>query len=80
MKHIYDFLKEILYHPDKKPEEYVVGYQHDDRIIKVKFIDITFEEENKFSFLIERDGEKVEIPFHRIRYVWRNEVPIWWRR
>ncbi len=48
------------------------------KIIRIPFVKIHFEEGNQFSFQLEDEtGEMLVIPFHRIRQVCRDGVPIW---
>ncbi|MGD8639009.1 MAG: DUF504 domain-containing protein [Gammaproteobacteria bacterium] len=59
-----------------------IGYydrvQH--TILKVKFKDIRFPEDNHFSFEITDDYEDIHtIPYHRVKEIYRNGRLIWHR-
>ncbi len=50
------------------------------KIIRVPLVRIHFEEGNRFSCRLEDEtGETMDIPFHRIREVYRNGQLIWRR-
>jgi uncharacterized protein (UPF0248 family) len=59
-----------------------IGY-HDhlaQQIILIPFEHIRFAEGNHFSFRIQdQDGEVRNIPFHRVRIVYKDGMPIWHR-
>jgi uncharacterized protein (UPF0248 family) len=49
-------------------------------VVRVPLEALRFEEGNRFSFQLEAGGGKVlSIPFHRIREVLRDGLPIWRR-
>ncbi len=49
-------------------------------VVRIPFKRIIFEEGNRFSFQIEdENGELLNIPFHRIREVYKDGIPIWQR-
>ena len=75
MRPILDLLHQIQWDKRFRKEEYEIGYEDMKKIKKVKFTDMEFEEGNKFSFTV---GES-EIPFHRIRRVWRKGKLVWKR-
>ena len=60
----------------------LVGY-HDhvgDRIVRVPFERLHFSPGHHFSFdAIEDDGSVHQVPFHRVRAVWRDDKLIWER-
>lgn len=50
-------------------------------IVSVPFERIRLERGDHFAFrALEADGSVHEVPFHRVREVLRNGVPIWQRR
>ncbi|MDR3570142.1 MAG: DUF504 domain-containing protein [Syntrophobacteraceae bacterium] len=50
------------------------------KIIRIPFTKINFEEGNQFSFQLEDEtGEMAEIPFHRVREVFQDGGLIWKR-
>jgi uncharacterized protein (UPF0248 family) len=50
------------------------------KILRIPLGEVHFEEGNHFSFqLVDEAGERVVIPFHRIRRVYRNGILIWER-
>jgi uncharacterized protein (UPF0248 family) len=49
-------------------------------VVRVPLAALRFEEGNRFSFRLETgNGEILSIPFHRIREVLRDGLPIWRR-
>jgi uncharacterized protein (UPF0248 family) len=51
----------------------------EDRILRLPFEKIHFEEGHHFSFTARIEGEEVTVPFHRIREVYKNGECIWRR-
>lgn len=61
----------------------MIGYYDrvDDLIIQIPLGDIRFIPGNKFSFqVIDPQGLVHEVPFHRVREVYRNRELIWHRK
>ncbi|MFC1769323.1 DUF504 domain-containing protein [Nanoarchaeota archaeon] len=73
---IIDFLNRIKWDPHCNKEDYSIGFLDMKKIKKVKFTDIKFQEGNQFSFFFEDS----EIPFHRIKKLWKKNKLIWERK
>jgi uncharacterized protein (UPF0248 family) len=74
-----DILNKIKWDKSENPKETFVFYF--DRI-KNQLLKIPFEsikEIGKSFIMIEKDGEEVEIPIHRIKEIRRNSKLIWSR-
>jgi len=80
METIRDLLNRIKWDKNLKPEEYSIFYldRIQKKLIEIKYSDI-LKVESSFMIL-ERDGEEVEIPLHRIRKVKRNGKLVWERK
>ncbi len=77
---IQQLLNRIRWDKEFGTASFEIGYlDHTEKeIIRIPFTKIHFEEGNQFSFQLEDEtGEMLNIPFHRIRQVIRNGVPIW---
>jgi uncharacterized protein (UPF0248 family) len=50
------------------------------RVVRIPFSRLHFEEGDRFSFELEDEtGERTVVPFHRVREVYRDGIPIWRR-
>lgn len=79
---IRDLLNRIRWDPAYGGSSYEVGVLDHvlDRVVGVPLGRLRFEAGNRFSFEMEDEaGEWVTIPFHRVREVRRDGVPIWRR-
>lgn len=79
---IESLLHRIRWDPQFGRGEFTVGYydrlEHD--IVKVPFTRIHLAPGNHFSFTaIEADGSAHDVPFHRVREVYRDGELIWQR-
>jgi len=76
--YIGDMLNKIRWDRNLKPEEYVIVYF--DRIAETRFEVpfIAISRKGNF-FVINKNGQEVNIPLHRIRQVKRNGKVIWER-
>ena len=77
---IRQLLNKIRWDKDFGTASFQIGYlDHSaNKIIRIPFTRINFEEGNRFSFQLEDEtGEMQVIPFHRIRQVFRDAVLIW---
>ena len=75
-------LNKIRWDKDFSTGSFEIGYQDhvEQRIIRIPFRKIRFEEGNRFSFELEDEmGETLQIPFHRIREIYRDGTLIWQR-
>jgi uncharacterized protein (UPF0248 family) len=49
-------------------------------LVRIALDQVRLRAGNRFSFdCVDADGEAVSIPFHRVRVVYRDGVPIWKR-
>lgn len=83
MQTIIELLHEIRWNPNLRPKEYTIGYY--DRVAKalkwVRFKDIDNECGDNFSFIVvDEEGRRRNIPYHRVRQVKRGDEVIWQRR
>ncbi len=79
---IHELFNRIRWDREFGRADFEIGYfDHiEQRIIRIPFREIYFEEGNHFSFqLLGLGGETVTIPFHRVRQVFRDGVLIWER-
>jgi uncharacterized protein (UPF0248 family) len=79
---IHSLLARIRWDPEFGHGSFVIGYY--DRvqraILKVPLARLHIEPGNHFSFTaVESDGSVHEVPFHRVREVYRDGVSIWQR-
>ncbi|MBW2999356.1 DUF504 domain-containing protein [Candidatus Woesearchaeota archaeon] len=79
MQPIIDLINKIKWDKKENPEDYSLFYSDRfmDEFKEIKFTEIKRTED---SFLvIEREGEEVYIPTHRIHYVKKKGVIVWKR-
>jgi uncharacterized protein (UPF0248 family) len=79
---IQDLLHRIQWDPEFGKAEFVLGYYDrlDDRTIRVPFKQVHLPRGEHFAFdVIEEDGSRRMVPFHRVREVWRDGELIWRR-
>lgn len=81
MMPIINLLNKIKWDKRENPEQCSIGYF--DRVhnatVKVPFPEMKVDD--KFSFTIcDEQGEEHNMPFHRIKKVWKNNELIWERR
>lgn len=82
MKPIQDIINRIRWDPEYGDARFEIGYYDriEDRTILVPFSEIWFSEKDHYSFqLIDDEGVEHNIPFHRVRDVYRNGKRIWHR-
>lgn len=80
---IHKLLKKIVWDREFGRAEFALKYYDrlEDRLIKIDFQEIFFEEASPFAFhLLDSDGIAHTIPLHRIKEVYRNNELIWQRR
>lgn len=79
---IHELLARIRWDQEFGQGHFEIGYlDHlEERIIRVPFEDVVFEDGNQFSFqLQDSNGDVRTIPFHRVREVYKDNVLIWKR-
>lgn len=78
METIVELMNKIKWKEEDK-SKFKIAYldRFKDELQEIKFLDI--KEINKFSMIIAMDFGDVEIPLHRIRKVYRDNVCIWKR-
>jgi uncharacterized protein (UPF0248 family) len=75
-------LDRIRWDPEFGRGDFTLGYYDrvERRVVKVPLARIDLEPGNHFSFsAVEPDGAVHEVPFHRVREVYRNGGLIWQR-
>ncbi len=80
---IEDLLNRIRWDKEFGRGSFEVGYfdHKAQRLVRVPFQEMIFEDGNHFSFQIESsEGEWLTIPFHRVKEVLKDGHPIWQRR
>jgi uncharacterized protein (UPF0248 family) len=76
------FLDHIRWDPEFGRGQFAIGYYDrvERRIVKVPLARVHLEPGNRFSFTaVEADGSVHDVPFHRVREVYRNGELIWQR-
>ncbi len=78
---IQDLFNKIRWDKEFGKGHFEIGYEDhwEEKIIRIAFKKIVFEEGNHFSFQIKLGGEMVTIPFHRVKEVYRDGGLIWQR-
>jgi len=82
MQPIHELLNRIRWDQDFSRAEFVIGFYDRlaQRIIRVPFKQLYFPPEDHFAFaLIDEEGETHQVPYHRVREVYRNGELIWQR-
>jgi len=82
MQPIHELLSRIRWDADFGRGHFVLGYW--DRVAGtiryIELAELTFDAENPTFFrLVDEEGGVHEVPFHRVREVWRNGTLIWQR-
>ena len=82
MMPIHELLNRIRWDRAYAQGEFVVGYYDrvEARVITVPLREVAFAEDDHFAFqVIDEDGELHNVPFHRVRDVYRDGKRIWHR-
>ena len=83
MTPIHEVINRIIWDAEFGNAHFVIGYYDRvfKRVVRVSFERIRIERGQHFGFdLIGSDGEARMVPFHRVREVVRNGVPVWSRQ
>lgn len=80
---IHELLNRIRWDKEFSAADFVVGYY--DRLsgktLRVPFTELSFPAEDHFRFvLVDEEGAVHNIPYHRVREVYRNSELIWHRQ
>lgn len=82
MQPIQELLSRIRWDKDYAAADFVVGYYDrvEDSIILVPFQELYFDEQDHFAFqVLDENGESHNIPFHRVKALYKNGELIWHR-
>ena len=82
MQPIQELLSRIRWDKDYATADFIVGYYDrlEDSIIFVPFHELYFDEEDHFAFqVLDENGENHNIPFHRVKALYKNGELIWHR-
>jgi uncharacterized protein (UPF0248 family) len=80
---IHELLNSIRWNKALSQAQFVIGYydRQCDKILHVPFTVLDFSSQDHFRFtLVDEEGELHEIPFHRVREVFRDGELIWHRQ
>jgi len=77
MRPVQDVLNQIKWDKKLKPEEYTVEYIDFGKLVSIPYTAIKNIE--GLFMIIEKDGNEVNIPLHRIRIIKKNGEIIWQR-
>ncbi len=77
MRPVQDVLNQIKWDKKLKPEDYTVEYLDFGKITPIPYTAIKKIE--GLFMIVEKDGEEVNIPLHRIRIIKKNGEVIWQR-
>ena len=75
-------LNRIRWDEEYAKSDYLIGYydRSEDRIIRIRFRELAFPPDDHFSFqLMDEEGELHDVPYHRVKEVYRDGVLIWHR-
>lgn len=82
MKPIQDLLNRIRWDKEYAKADFGVGYYDriEDKLILVPFRELYFDDQDHFAFqVLDEEGENHNIPFHRVKALYRNGELIWHR-
>ncbi len=82
MKPVQEIMNRIRWDRNWAEDEFTIGYldRVEHRIVIVAFKEISFPEDDHFSFdVIDQEGERHSVPYHRVKTIYRNGQLIWRR-
>lgn len=74
---IKELINKIKWDKRENPEDYALWFLDLDKLVEMKYTDIKNIDGN--FMVVEKEGEEVEIPLHRIREVRKKGVVVWKR-
>ena len=83
MQPIHELLSRIRWDPTYARAEFAIGFYDrlEQRLIRVPFTELSFPPDDHFAFsLTDAEGETHQVPYHRVRQVYRNDELIWQRQ
>ena len=83
MQPIQELLNRILWDKEFSNNDFSIGYYDrlENKMIHVPFQSLYFDEEDHFSFqIVDENGETHNIPFHRVKELYKNGELIWSRQ
>ena len=82
MQPVHEVLNRIRWDPEFGQSDFEIGYldRVADAIIRVPFSALVFPKDEHFSFsIIDGEGELHNVPYHRVKQIFRNGELIWHR-
>jgi uncharacterized protein (UPF0248 family) len=79
---IHELLNRIRWDPEFAQGSFQLGYydRTENRVILVELKEVTFPPESPQTFqVMDAEGRRHRVPFHRVREVYRNSQRIWHR-
>jgi uncharacterized protein (UPF0248 family) len=80
---IHEMLNRIRWDKNYASADFSIGYYDrlEDEIIIVPFVDVVFDEEDKFAFYVmDNECDYHHVPFHRVKSVFRDGLMVWHRQ
>jgi uncharacterized protein (UPF0248 family) len=74
---IKELINKITWDKREKPEDYALWFLDLDRLVEMPYVAIKRLDGN--FMVVEKEGEEVEIPLHRVREVRKKGVVVWKR-
>jgi uncharacterized protein (UPF0248 family) len=74
-----EMLNKIKWDSREDSSLYKVGYIDFNKLKIIEYDDIYIEPGNKFNFIYTGDGELHQIPFHRIKEIFKGDRLVWHR-
>ena len=74
---IKELINKIKWDKRENPEDYALWFLDLDKLVEMKYTDIKNIDGN--FMVVEKEGEEIEIPLHRIREVRKKGVVVWKR-
>lgn len=82
MQPIHELLNRIRWDPDFARSEFVIGFYDRvaGKIVRLPFRQLYFPPEDHFAFVFaDEEGQSHQVPYHRVREVYRDGELIWQR-